>query len=90
MFESVQLLALIDALALPILGIWALLATKLAVGDALRRAEKRFLFALVIITLVTMRTVLRLDEVWLIHTMTLAAMVLGVFLVPSREGALAI
>ncbi|MCA9136030.1 MAG: hypothetical protein KDB00_04705 [Planctomycetales bacterium] len=90
MADPFQLLALVDAFALPILGLWALLSTKLAVGESLRRAEKRFLAALVIITLFTMRTVLFLDDVWLIHTMTLAAMVLGVFLVPSREGALAV
>ena len=89
MSDIASAFALIDAIALPILGTWALLSTKLSVGESLRRAEKRFLIALVIITCVTMRTVLRLDEVWLIHTATLALMVLGVFLVPSREGQLA-
>ena len=90
MLDLSETLALVDAMGLPLLGLWALLATKLAVGEALRRAEKRFMIALVIITLVTMRTVLRLDEVWIVHTLTLALMVLGVFLVPSREGALAV
>lgn len=90
MSDFASAFALVDATALPLLGLWALLSTKLAVGDALRRAEKRFLFVLVIATLVTMNTVLRLDDVWLIHTVTLALMVLGVFLVPSREGSLAV
>ncbi len=82
--------SLFEALGLPLLGLWALLSTKLAVGPALRGAEQRFMIALVIITLVTMRTVLRLDEVWIVHTMTLASMILGVFLVPSREESLAV
>ena len=90
MFGLFELAALVDAVALPILGTWALLATKLSVGDALRKAEQRFIVALLIISVVTLRTVIRLDEVWLIHTMTLAAMVLGVYLVPSRAGALAV
>lgn len=90
MLELPVFLAVVNALALPMFGLWALLSTKLSVGDALRRAERRFLIALVIISLVTLRTVMRLDDVWLIHTLTLASMVLGVFTVPSREGALAI
>ncbi|MCO8123017.1 hypothetical protein NHH03_14810 [Stieleria sp. TO1_6] len=88
--ELSLLAAVVDASALPLLGLWALLATKLCVGEALRRAERRFLVALVIISLVTLRTVIRHDEVWLIHTMTLGMMVLGVFMVPSREGQIAI
>ena len=87
--DLIQLFAVVDAIALPILGLWALLSTKLSVGEALRKAERRFLVALVIISLVTLRTVMRLDEVWLVHMLTLALMVLGVYLVPSREGALA-
>ena len=90
MLELPLMLAFADAIAMPILGLWALLSTKLSVGPALRRAEKRFFIALVIISLVTLRTVASLDDVWLIHTATLALMVLGVFLVPSREGSLAI
>jgi hypothetical protein len=89
MLELPLLFAFIDALSMPVLGLWALLSTKLSVGPALRRAEKRFFIALVIISLVTLRTVMSLDDVWLIHTTTLASMVLGVFLVPSREGSLA-
>lgn len=90
MSNLVQLLAVVDVIALPLLGLWALLATKLSIGDALRRAERFFLVALVIISLVTLRTVARLDEIWLVHTLTLALMILGVFMVPSREGALAV
>ncbi|MCS7467253.1 hypothetical protein NZK35_11425 [Stieleria sp. ICT_E10.1] len=90
MLELPEFFAVVNAIALPLFGLWALLSTKLSVGDALRRAERRFLIALVIISLVTLRTVMRLDDVWLIHTLTLASMVLGVFTVPSREGALAI
>jgi len=90
MYAPFEIATLADAIVLPLLGLWALLATKLSVGQALRRAEKRFLFALVLISLVTLRTVIRLDDVWLIHTSTLALMILGVFVVPSREDALAL
>lgn len=86
--DLIQLFAFVDALALPAIGIWALLGTKLSVGDSLRRAEKRFLVTLIIISLVTLRTVAIHDDVWLIHTLTLASMVLGVFTVPSREETL--
>ncbi|MEO1614525.1 MAG: hypothetical protein AAFV88_01665 [Planctomycetota bacterium] len=78
----------LDCFALPLLGLWALLATKLAVGPELRRAERRFLFALVIISLVTLRTVIRLDDAWLIHTSTLGLMIIGVFVLPDREAAM--
>lgn len=90
MTDLTQILAMVDALALPLLGLWALLATKLSIGESLRRAERFFIVALVVISLVTLRTVSRLDEVWLIHSVTLALMILGVFMVPSREGALAV
>ena len=85
MQETIPMLALVDLIALPMLGLWALLGTKLSVGESLRRAEKRFLVALVVISLVTLRTVSALDDAWLVHTGTLASMVLGVFTVPSRE-----
>ena len=90
MLGPIEIVTLVDAIALPLFGLWALLATKLSIGPAVRRAEKQFLFALVVISLVTLRTVIRSDEVWLIHTITLASMILGVFLVPSREGAVAV
>ena len=85
-----QYLSVVEALALPLLGLLALLATKLSVGESLRRAERSFIVALVVISLVTLRTVTRLDEVWLVHSVTLSLMILGVFTVPSREGALAV
>jgi hypothetical protein len=85
-----QLLSIVDALALPAFGFWALLATKLSVGDALRRAERQFMVALVIISLVTLNTVVGQRDVWLSHTMTLALMVMGVFLIPSREEAVVV
>jgi hypothetical protein len=90
MTDLVQCLAIVDVIALPLLGLCALLATKLSIGESLRRAERFFIVALVVISLVTLRTVSRLDEVWLIHSVTLALMILGVFMVPSREGALAV
>ncbi len=81
--------ALVDIMAMPLLGFWALMATKLCVGDALRKAERRFFLALIIASFVTLRTVMRLDDVWIVHTVTLAAMILGVFIVPSRDSLVA-
>ncbi|MEM6473185.1 MAG: hypothetical protein AAF802_26725 [Planctomycetota bacterium] len=81
-------IACLDCFALPLLGFWALMSIKLAIGDDLRRAERRFLFALVIISLVTLKTVIRSDEAWLVHTGTLGLMIVGVFTLPDRETAI--
>lgn len=90
MTDLFYFLPLVDAIVLPLIGLWALLATKLTIGDALRRAERWFIVALVFISFVTLRTVAYLDEAWLIHMMTLASMVMGTFLMPSRAGAVTI
>ena len=84
--DSVSLLfTFVDFVALPGYCLCSLLATKLSIGDSLRRAEHRFLIALMIMSLVTLRTVTQLDDTWLVHSITLSGMILGVFLIPSRE-----
>ncbi|MCC9603233.1 hypothetical protein LOC67_22010 [Stieleria sp. JC731] len=72
------------ALTLPVVGLWALLSTKLSVGEELVRAERRFITTLIVTSLITLRTVAGLHDAWLIHTVTLAAMILGVFIIPGR------
>ena len=84
MSDTVVLAMLVDAVAIPLVGLWALLAVKLSVGEQLHRAQRRFLVALVVISLVTLRTVAMMDSTWLIHTMTLVSMVIGACVVPSR------
>ncbi|MCD0461602.1 hypothetical protein [Roseiconus lacunae] len=84
MLGALEILNLFEALALPVVGLWALLSTKLLIGDDLVRAERRFIAVLVITSLITLRTVAGLHDAWLIHTVTLSAMVLGVFVIPGR------
>ena len=75
----------VDAVAIPMLALWALLAVKLTVGEPLQRAQRRFLIALVVVSLVTIRTVAVMDDSWLIHMLTLASMVIGACVLPSRS-----
>lgn len=90
MTDLPQLVGMLDAIVLPLLGIWSLVWSKICVGDDARRAERQFLLVLVVITIVTLRTVINCDEVWLVHTMTLAAMIIGALAVPSQDASVAI
>ncbi|MEL6110814.1 MAG: hypothetical protein AAFU85_32820 [Planctomycetota bacterium] len=82
--DAMLLAMVVDMVAIPLVGLWALLAVKLNIGEPLHRAQRRFLVALVVISLVTLRTVTLMDSTWLIHTMTLASMVIGACVVPGR------
>lgn len=87
--DPMMLAMVVDAVAIPLVGLWALLAVKLNIGEPLHRAQRRFLIALVVISLVTLRTVAVMDSTWLIHTMTLATMVIGACVVPARAEMIA-
>ena len=78
---------MMDAILMPMIGCGALLMSKLSQGDMARWAERQFLATLVVITLVTMRTVIHCDDLWLVHTMTLAAMIVGALLIPNLESS---
>ncbi len=75
---------ILDAVMLPLIGGTSLLLAKFSIGEAARLAERHFFATLVVITCVTLRTVIACDEVWLVHTTTLATMIIGAFVVPGQ------
>jgi hypothetical protein len=79
------LLTLCEAFTLPIIGSVALATSKLTVGGSAQAAQRWFLGVLVAVTLVTCRTVISCDPCWLLHTATLAMMVVGSLLLPDRQ-----
>ncbi len=83
MLDLSQIAQIADTLLLPLIGSIALLAAKLSVGEAARMAERHFMVALVVITAITLRTVILCDETWLIHTTTLATMIIGALAMPN-------
>ncbi|OYP35170.1 hypothetical protein [Rhodopirellula sp. MGV] len=85
MLGPLELINVFESLVMPLIGLWVLLSTKLSIGEELVRAEKRFIATLVVMSLITLRTVAGLHDAWLIHMVTLAAMVLGVFIIPGRS-----
>lgn len=77
-------LAVMGVFMVPVMGAFALISAKLAQGDAIPKAQRRFLTCLVVVTLLTVRTVMHCDECWLIHMMTLAGMVVGAMALPDQ------
>ncbi len=84
-----QLTGIMDAIVLPLMGCIALMCAKLTEGDAARWAERQFFAALVVITLVTARTVVMCDDAWLLHTATLGVMTVGALVIPGQDASLA-
>lgn len=79
------LLTLCEAFSLPVIGSIALASSKLTVGVSAQAAQRWFLGVLVAVTLVTCRTVISCDPCWLLHTTTLAMMVVGSMVLPDRQ-----
>jgi len=77
----------VSALGLPLIAIVALLLAKLSTGVAARKAERRFLAILVLMTLVTTHTVMTQNAAWLIHTTTLGMMIVGSLWIPGQSAA---
>ena len=90
MLELSQITELVDAIILPLIGLTVLLVAKFRIGDAARSAERQFLGILVVMTLVTMRTVIICDESWLLHTSTLGTLIVASLVIPSQEATVAI
>lgn len=88
--ELAMIAPLANAFALPFLGGVLLVTSKLSSGEAARRAERRFLAALVVMTMVTIRTVMTCDAAWLIHTAALSLLIVGALLIPSQEATVAV
>ena len=85
MFDLPQFTEIIDAIVMPLIGAIALLLAKLSQGDAARWAERQFFAALVVITLVTLRTVIVCNEFWLVHTATLGTLIVGALVIPGHS-----
>lgn len=78
---------MVDAIVLPLLGLMSLVWSKVSQGDVARFAENQFLLSLIVITIVTLRTVINCDDVWLVHTLTLSAMIVGSLAIPNRDAS---
>ena len=85
MTDLPQLTAFMDAILMPFVGGISLLTAKFGRGDAARWAERQFYVVLVVITIVTLRTVIMCNQVWLIHTTTLGTLIVGALVVPSQD-----
>ncbi len=84
-----QITAIMDVFLLPVMASLALALAKFTHGQAARWAERQFFAALLVITLVTVRTVIMCDETWLLHTATLGIMIVGALVIPSCDATLA-
>ena len=85
MSDPAEVLMNIDAILMPLVGCCALFVSKLSYGEMARWAERQFLATLVVITLVTLRTVVHSDDAWLVHTITLASMIMGALTIPNLD-----
>jgi hypothetical protein len=85
MADLPQITEFMDAIMLPFIGCVALMVAKFADGEAAPWAERQFFAVLLVVTLVTLRTVITCDEVWLVHTATLGSMVVGALVIPGQD-----
>ena len=83
-FDLSQITSLLDAIIFPLIGSVALMYAKLSRGAAARRAEKQFFAILLVLTVVTLRTVITCHEIWLVHTLSLGGLIVGSLLVPGQ------
>ncbi|TWT82880.1 hypothetical protein CA13_43430 [Planctomycetes bacterium CA13] len=89
MVDLLQLLRIVDAIILPIVALSVLFLSKVSYGDLAKWAERQFLTVLAVMTLVTLRTVIRCDDAWLIHTATLGIMIVGALVVRTEHASVA-
>lgn len=89
MLSPAQIMSMMDIVFIPISCGTALMFAKLTRGETARKAEKNFFAFLVVMTLITIRTVVLCDEAWLIHTTTLATMIVGALAIPGHDAFIA-
>ncbi|WP_246114690.1 hypothetical protein [Rubripirellula tenax] len=89
MTDLSQITSMMDAILLPLMGCVTLMFAKLCHGETARWAERQFFAALVVITIVTLRTVILCDDSWLLHTATLGTMTVGALVIPGYDSSLA-
>jgi hypothetical protein len=82
--DLTQITSLLDAIIFPIVGGIALLLAKATHGDAARWAERQFFAVLLVITIVTLRTVITCHEIWLVHTTTLGTLIICSLMIPGQ------
>ena len=87
MLDLSQITSLVDAIIFPLIGGLALMFAKLSHGEAARWAEKQFFAVLLVITVVTLRTVINCHEIWIVHTTTLGFMIVGSLMIPGHANA---
>ncbi len=85
MLDLAQTTELIDAIILPLLGCVVLFFAKFRHGEAARRAERQFMGVLVVMTLVTLRTVIQCHDAWLVHTMALGTLIIASLMIPGQQ-----
>lgn len=85
-----QFTNIVDVIILPLLASLALILAKFSRGEAARWAERHFFGVLVVFTMVTLRTVITCDEVWLIHTTTLGSLIVASLVIPGHDTSIAI
>ena len=90
MLDLSQFVVILDAIILPIIGVASLLLSKVTEGDYARHWERQFLLCLVVLTIVTLRTVIHCDETWLVRTMTLGGLIIGALMVPNQDSSVAV
>ena len=90
MLDLSQITEIVDAIILPLLGGLALFLAKFREGEAARWHERQFLAVLVVITIVTLRTVIYCDEVWPIHTTALGTLIIAALMIPNQEASVAV
>jgi hypothetical protein len=71
------------ALVVPLIGLGSMLASRCARCEQLQRLDQLFFAALVLVTLTTVRGLLTHDPSWLVHGLTLGAMIIGGVSLPA-------
>ncbi len=77
--------SLVETGLLPFLGLATLFGSKLVSGPWARTAERGFFGVLIAVAIITCRTVVTLDDCWLLHTSTLGVMIVGALSIPDRD-----
>lgn len=84
MLDLSQLTSLLDAIIFPLIGGLALLLAKLSRGESARWAEKQFFAILLVITIVTLRSVITCHHFWLVHTTALGTLIICSLMIPGQ------
>lgn len=73
----------VEVWILPIVGLMLLIVSKISRGETARIAGSFFLAVLVLATLVTFRTMVAGETIWLMHALTLAIFIVGAVSIPA-------